>query len=83
MDKTYRDCAMPYLTPTPTGGRTLMIRLTVAWSGKANRIEAARKKKETRIERNGGGRREEECWIVYFDWPGRSRWLHSAAGSGE
>ena len=31
---------MPYLTPTPTGGRTLMILLTVAWSGKANRIEA-------------------------------------------
>ena len=31
---------MPYLTPTPTGGKTLIIRLVVAASGKANRMEA-------------------------------------------
>ena len=38
----YLDCGKPYLTPTPTRGKALMTRLTVAWSGKEN-ITAAGK----------------------------------------
>lgn len=35
---------IPYLMPTPTRGSALITFFTVAWSGNANRIEAAGKK---------------------------------------
>ena len=57
-----------------------MIRLTVAWSGKAKRMEAATKKTRKMlydaiifISR----------WETYCDSPGRSQWPHSVVGSGE
>lgn len=40
----YLVCGIPYLMPTPTRGSALITFFTVAWSGNANRIEAAGKK---------------------------------------
>lgn len=34
-------CGIPYLMPTPTRGRAFITFFTVAWSGKANIIDAA------------------------------------------